>query len=196
MKFEKIPIQSRLPEIEIAMDASIKAGNVIMEIYGKEFSSKLKSDNSPITEADIKSNQIIKEILTNTDYPILSEEDNDNEMRLNHEKVWIVDPLDGTTDFVNRTGEFTVMIALVSNKKPILGVINWPTKNTLFVAQKGSGAFRFSNDQRTRIAVSKTLKLLLNVLNLFFVSTFVVFPSPEPSSITLIDYPLCPNLLF
>ena len=69
--------------------------------------------------------------------------------------IWIVDPLDGTSDFIDKTGEFTVMIALIQNKKPILGVIAWPTEKILFVAQKNCGAFRYSNDKWDKISVTK-----------------------------------------
>jgi len=73
--------------------------------------------------------------------------------------VWIVDPLDGTSDFIDKTGEFTIMIALIKNKKPILGVIGWPTEKTFFVAQKGSGAFRYSNDEWHKISVTSISEL-------------------------------------
>jgi len=73
--------------------------------------------------------------------------------------VWIVDPLDGTSDFIDKTGEFTIMIALIQNKKPILGVISWPTEKTFFVAQKGCGAFRYSNEQWQKIDVTRVAEL-------------------------------------
>ena len=95
----------------------------VLEIYEKDFDSFSKTDDSPITEADLKSNEIIKEILSNTKYSILSEEDKDDESRISEETIWIIDPLDGTSDFIDRTGEFTIMIALVKNKKPIFRVI-------------------------------------------------------------------------
>ena len=153
------PFVSNLPEFEIAFQATVEAGKTIMDVYKKDFSSEQKSDNSLITEADLKSNEIIKRILSKTDHFILSEEDKDDEGRLEHNKVWIVDPLDGTTDFVNRTGEFTIMIALVENKKPILGIINWPIEKTLFVAQKNCGSWKFSSDSWEKISVSKISEL-------------------------------------
>jgi len=125
----------------------------------KNFSTSLKSDKEPITEADIKSNTLIQKILSETNFPILSEETIDNKERLNHKKIWIVDPLDGTTDFVNRTGEFTIMIGLVKDKKPILGVIYWPTEKKLFLGQKGQGAFKFYNGNWTKISVSDISEL-------------------------------------
>ena len=152
-------IESNLPEFDIALKATMEGGKEILNVYNSDFSSKLKKDDSPITEADLKSNKVITEILSKTGHKILSEEDKDNKERLKQNRVWIVDPLDGTTDFVNRTGEFTVMIGLVEEKKPLLGVIYWPTRNILFVAQKGNGAWRFSNNSWKRIWVSKVSEL-------------------------------------
>ena len=117
---EKIPITDKLFELDIAIKAALDAGNRILEIYKKDFETSTKKDNSPITEADIQSNEIIKRILSETNHHILSEEDKDDECRLNKNTLWIVDPLDGTSDFIDKTGEFTVMIALIRNKKPIL----------------------------------------------------------------------------
>ena len=152
-------MESYLPEFEIALKAATKAGREIMKVYEKDFSSKMKEDGSPITIADLKSNKIIKEILSKTEYQILSEEDKDDVKRLKQNRIWIVDPLDGTSDFVNRTGEFTVMIALVENKKPILGIINWPIEKTLFVAQKNCGSWKFSDNSWEKISVSKISEL-------------------------------------
>ena len=156
---ESIPISGKIPELDIAIEAASKAGEAILEIYQQEFESQQKQDDSPITEADLKSNDIIKKILSKTEHKILSEEDKDDLSRLSEEMVWIVDPLDGTSDFIDKTGEFTVMIALIKNKKPILGVIGWPTEKTFFVAQKGSGAFRYSDEQWNKISVTKISEL-------------------------------------
>ena len=98
-----------------------------------------KNDGSPITEADLKSNEIIKKILSQTSIMILSEEDKDDQSRLSEETIWIVDPLDGTSDFIDKTGEFTVMIALVKNKKPVLRSYWLAYRKNIFVAQKGKG---------------------------------------------------------
>ena len=154
-----IPIVDKIPELDIAIKAANDAGNAILEIYQRDFKVSKKSDDSPITDADLKSNEVIKKILSQTQHAILSEEDNDDQSRLSKEMVWIVDPLDGTSDFIDKTGEFTVMIALIKNKKPILGVIGWPTEKTLFVAQKDSGAFRYSNDEWQKISVTTETEL-------------------------------------
>jgi len=150
-----IPISDKIPELDVAIKAAQKAGNAILEIYQKDYKTFTKDDNSPVTDADLKSNKIINEILSNTKYSILSEEDEDNQNRLSKDMIWIVDPLDGTSDFIDKTGEFTVMIALIKNKEPILGVITWPTEKTLFVAQKNCGAFRYSDGKWNKISVTK-----------------------------------------
>jgi len=155
VKLNNIPISDKIPELDIAIKAAIEAGNEILEIYKKDFDTFIKKDDSPITEADLRSNEIIKKSLSKTKYPILSEEDKDDQNRILEKIIWIIDPLDGTSDFIDRTGEFTVMIALIENKKPILGVIYWPTEKTLFVAQKNRGAFKFSNNKWDKISVTK-----------------------------------------
>ena len=152
---KKIPIVHKIPELEIAIKAAKKAEKVILEVYNTDFKTSQKKDNSPITDADLHSNEAIKEILSQTDHIILSEEDNDDQNRLSREKIWIIDPLDGTSDFIDKTGEFTVMIALIKNKKPILGVIGWPATKTLFVAQKGEGAYKYANEQWRKLSVTK-----------------------------------------
>ncbi len=154
-----IPISDKIPELDIAIKAAIEAGEAILEIYDKDFETITKNDDSPVTEGDLKSNEIIKRYLSQTDYVILSEEDNDDKSRLSKDMVWIVDPLDGTSDFIDKTGEFTIMIALIKNKKPILGVISWPTEKTFFVAQKGCGAFRYSNEEWKKIDVTRVTEL-------------------------------------
>lgn len=156
---DDIPISDKISELDIAVKAAKEAGNAILEIYEGDYKTSTKNDDSPITDADLKSNQIIKDILSETKHHILSEEDKDDLNRLTQKTIWIVDPLDGTSDFIDKTGEFTVMISLIKDKKPILGVIAWPTEKTLFVAQKGSGAFRFSNGEWKKISVTKVSEI-------------------------------------
>tara|TARA_B100001142_G_scaffold55576_1_gene54062 strand:+ start:96 stop:911 length:816 start_codon:yes stop_codon:yes gene_type:complete len=154
-----IPISNKIPELDIAVKAAQEASNIILEIYQKDYNTFTKKDDSPVTDADLQSNKIINKILSNTKYSILSEEDTDDQSRLSKDMIWIVDPLDGTSDFIDKTGEFTVMIALIQNKKPILGVIAWPTEKTLFVAQKNAGAFRYSDNRWDKISVTKINEL-------------------------------------
>ena len=156
---QSLPFNRPLPETELAVEAALKAGKKVMDVYNQEFLSSLKTDNEPLTEADIKSNNIIQKIISSSAYHILSEESLDDKKRLDLKKIWIVDPLDGTTDFVNKTGEFTIMISLVEDHIPILGVIYWPTKPTLYLAQKDQGAFKSENGIWSRLSVSNVSEL-------------------------------------
>ena len=149
----KLPFDSKVPELEKIIDGMVKAGEKILEIYETDFSTEKKEDDSPITQADIESNKILKEVLGKTGFSILSEEDTDDKKRLSDEKVWIVDPLDGTTDFVNRTGEFTIMVGLVENQKSVLGLIYWPIKKKMYLAESGKGAFCY-NEEWEKIEVT------------------------------------------
>lgn len=151
---DNIPFDNQLPELKLAIQAAIEAGKAVMAVYNKEFSSTLKNYNEPITTADIKSNKIIEKIISIFGYPILSEESLDDKKRLDFQKIWIVDPLDGTTDFIKKTGEFTIMISLLEGKKPILGIIYWPTEDKLFLAQKQKGAYKLENNAWSQISVS------------------------------------------
>ncbi len=149
----KLPFDSKVPELGKIIDGMVKAGDKILEIYETDFSTEKKEDDSPITQADIESNKILKEVLGETGITILSEEDTDDKKRLSEEKVWIVDPLDGTTDFVNRTGEFTIMVGLVENQKSVLGLIYWPIKKKMYLAESGKGAFCY-NEEWEKIEVT------------------------------------------
>ncbi|AVR46915.1 3'(2'),5'-bisphosphate nucleotidase [Christiangramia fulva] len=123
----------------IAIKAALDAGKEIMSIYNSgEFNVEEKGDNSPLTTADTASNVAINEYLKSTDIPIISEENKqtDYKERKNWKKCWIVDPLDGTKEFLKRNGEFTVNIALIEDKLPVMGVIYVPAQNLLYYADK------------------------------------------------------------
>ena len=149
----ELPVSSKISQLETIIDAITKAGDKILEIYESDFQVEKKDDNSPITKADLESNKIIKESLLQTGIPILSEEDADDKSRTGSDKVWIVDPLDGTQDFVNKTGEFTVMVGLVENHVPIMGLVYWPTEKKLFFAERGLGAFCHDSEGWAKISV-------------------------------------------
>ncbi|WP_452230580.1 MULTISPECIES: 3'(2'),5'-bisphosphate nucleotidase CysQ [unclassified Lacinutrix] len=122
--------------LEIAIQASLEAGKVIMEVYDTAFDVEIKDDKSPLTEADKKANDVINAYLVNTEFPIISEENKqtDYAVRKTWKTCWVVDPVDGTKEFIKRNGEFTVNIALVTNGKPELGVIYVPATKTIYVA--------------------------------------------------------------
>jgi 3'(2'), 5'-bisphosphate nucleotidase len=138
--------------LKIAKEAAQKAGDKILQIYGKEFSVSYKEDKSPLTIADQQANDIIESYLLKTNIPILSEEGRLTEYkdRKNWKLLWIVDPLDGTKEFVKRNGEFTVNIALVKNGKPILGVIFVPVKGWLYYGSS-NGSYREINEKKVKL---------------------------------------------
>ncbi len=131
-------------QLQIAVEAAVQAGEAILKIYDQEFSVELKEDNSPLTEADKASNEVIMQFLETTSIPVISEENRqlDFATRSQWTQCWIVDPLDGTKEFVKRNGEFTVNIALVDNGKPILGVIFVPVTKELYFADVPKGIAR------------------------------------------------------
>lgn len=131
--------------LKLAIHASLLAGKAIMEIYDTEFEVEHKVDESPLTEADKRSNEIINSYLLPTGIPIISEENKQvaYSERKNWSKCWVVDPVDGTKEFIKRNGEFTVNIALVEKGKPILGVIYVPASKVLYYAEvRSSKAYK------------------------------------------------------
>jgi 3'(2'), 5'-bisphosphate nucleotidase len=138
-----------LPELKhllfIAINAAVRAGALIMKVYNSDdFQVNLKSDATPLTLADRLANDEIVKSLMKTRIPVLSEEGRDllYEERKGWEYFWLVDPLDGTKEFIKRNGEFTVNIALVFQGYPILGVVYVPVLNQLYFSLNGLGSFR------------------------------------------------------
>lgn len=124
-------------ELRTAIEASLQAGKVIMDVYDTTFSVEIKDDKSPLTEADKRANDVINSFLIPTHIPIISEENKqtDYSERKNWSTCWVVDPVDGTKEFIKRNGEFTVNIALIQNGQPSLGVIYVPATKTLYYAK-------------------------------------------------------------
>lgn len=135
-----------------------EAGAAIMAIYGREFSIAEKADSSPLTEADAAAHNLIAERLSALplSLPILSEEDTRNFSGADAEgRYWLVDPLDGTKEFIKRNGEFTVNIALIEQGRPVLGVVYAPALDVAYVAASGLGAFKTDSEgQRQAIRVA------------------------------------------
>lgn len=133
----------------IAIRAAIDAGCAIMDIYTdptSDFEIERKADNSPLTKADKAAHKIIEGALSVTPFPMLSEEGQEIEYakRSTWDTFWLVDPLDGTKEFIKRNGEFTVNIALISNSIPVLGVIYVPARKELYFASDSRGAYKLS----------------------------------------------------
>lgn len=124
--------------LSIAIQAALDAGVEILKIYNTDFDVEIKKDDSPLTKADKNANSAINGYLQSTNIPIISEENKQLEYaeRKDWKRCWIVDPLDGTKEFIKRNGEFTVNIALVERGIPVLGVIYVPVSKTLYFASK------------------------------------------------------------
>lgn len=142
-------------ELKIAKEAAVKAGMAIMEIYGdgSDFEVEYKADDSPLTKADKASNAIIVKLLRENfpDYAVLSEEEKDSSERLENDRCFIVDPLDGTKEFIKRNGQFTVNIALSHQHRAVMGVIYVPVSGDLYYASEGGGSFLEKKDGNAQV---------------------------------------------
>ena len=162
--------------IEDIVTIAKSAGDAIMEIYNRDFSIEYKEDKSPLTEADLASNEIIIKGLnalnstlniqhpTFKSIPILSEEGKEisYEERKNWEYFWLIDPIDGTKEFIKKNGEFTVNIALIHKDTPVLGVVYAPALGDMYKAKKGNGAFK--NEQKLPLEINETPEKSLRVV--------------------------------
>jgi 3'(2'), 5'-bisphosphate nucleotidase len=131
--------------LHTAIIAALEASKAILEIYHSgAFDVEIKGDNSPLTKADTASHNVIMSYLEATGIPVLSEEGRDisYQERKDWKQLWIVDPIDGTKEFIKRNGEFTVNIALIENQRPIIGVIFLPVTGELYFSSKELGAFK------------------------------------------------------
>jgi 3'(2'), 5'-bisphosphate nucleotidase len=140
--------------LEIALSAAKAAGDEILTHY-ESTDFETKKDGSPVTIADTSANEIIIEHLTKTGIAILSEESGTINVPY-PSRIWIIDPLDGTKEFINKTGDFCVMIGLLEEGRPILGVVYSPVHDTYYYAEKGTGAYMRKNMNTKRITLSDT----------------------------------------
>jgi len=128
-----------------SIHAAIEAGNAILQVYhSSDFKIEEKDDKSPLTQADRRAHEVIVKHLSEFGIPVLSEEGKNipYDERKNWDTFWIVDPLDGTKEFIKKNGEFTVNIAMISNHKPVAGVVFVPDKNILYFASSEIGSYR------------------------------------------------------
>lgn len=146
--------------VDIAIEAAKAAGREVMVIYNSgDYASYEKKDDSPVTSADYAANDIICDWLEleTPDIPILSEEKADIsfEERKNWKRYWLIDPIDGTQEFIARSGDFAVNIALIEDNKPVVGVIFWPAGDTLYYAAKHMGAFKVDKLGKQSISTNR-----------------------------------------
>jgi 3'(2'), 5'-bisphosphate nucleotidase len=152
-------------DIAYIENLAMKACQAIMEVYVTDFEVEIKKDQSPLTLADKKSNEIITKglALRFPDYAILAEESKDDFIRLQNDYCFIVDPLDGTKEFIKRNGEFTVNIALAYRHKAVFGMVAVPVTNEVYIAQKGEGAYYKKDGRMERLRVSNRRSELVMV---------------------------------
>lgn len=131
-----------------ALQVALSAGAAVLEVYRRDFVVEFKDDHSPLTEADRTAHGIICAALAVTGLPVLSEESSavPYEEREKWSRFWLVDPLDGTKEFIKKNGEFTVNIALIDAGRPVLGVVYAPVLKTFYIGVQGVGAFRATGD--------------------------------------------------
>lgn len=141
--------------LEIAKKAALEAGKKILKIYESgDFGADMKSDNSPLTLADSAAHKIILQHLEQTGLPVLSEEGKHIpfEQRKQWEYFWLVDPLDGTKEFIKKNGEFTVNIALIHNSTPVAGIVYAPVLDILYVGSEETGVYKIENGKKSNLA--------------------------------------------
>ncbi len=150
--------ETNLPPLEQLLNLARRAGDAILEIYHTEFTVQDKEDHSPLTAADLASHGIIVEQLRllTPEIPVLSEESAAIPFttRRSWNRYWLIDPLDGTKEFIKRNGEFTVNIALIEEQRPVLGIVYVPVSGVLYFGGAGLGAFRETpGEERRQITV-------------------------------------------
>lgn len=136
-----------------AIASSLAAGKAVLEIYHSGFDIRIKSDQSPVTAADLASHAVLVQDLGGTGVPVLSEEGRhiEFEERKAWNQFWLIDPLDGTKEFIHRNGEFTVNVALIEHNKPVLGVVYAPASDELYAGIAGAGWWYLSSASSVRI---------------------------------------------
>ena len=152
---------NKLKEIcEGLIDTFLFAGNKSMELRKIGLIKTIKPDNTPVTNADIEVNDIItKKIKSITpDIPIISEESESNKLNKNMNEFWLIDPIDGTNDYVNNKDEFTLNAALIINKKPELGIVYAPAKKRLFYSYGKGNSFELSQEKKNSLTCEKKTK--------------------------------------
>lgn len=154
--------------IENIITITKNAGKAILEIYEKDFSVEYKDDKSPLTDADKISNKIIVEALQKLtpEVPIISEENKliDYQIRKKWHTCWLVDPIDGTKEFIKKNGEFTTNIALIKNGEPVLSVVGVPAQNIIYYAEKDKGAYKIDEGKETKLIKIKNDPSLIRIV--------------------------------
>ena len=151
-------ILNQTKEITLSLLDTFKdAGNVALKLREKGLKKEIKSDNTPVTNGDIEVNNILTKKISELtpQIPIISEETSENKKNENLNNFWLIDPIDGTSEYINDKEEFTINAALIINKKPVLGVINAPDKKRLFYSYGPSKSFEIKDNQEINLINQK-----------------------------------------
>jgi len=149
---------NQIKEITLSLlDVFKNAGNVALELRKNGLKKETKSDNTPVTNGDIEVNNVLTEKISKItpEIPIVSEETSANKKNKNLDIFWLIDPIDGTSEYINNKEEFTINAALIINKKPVLGIINAPDKKRLFYSYGPSNSFEIVNNREINLINQK-----------------------------------------
>ena len=152
--------QNKLKDITLSLlNTFDEAGKLAQELRKKGLSEKIKNDNTPVTNGDIEINKILTKKISELtpDIPIVSEETSENKEK-KMENFWLIDPIDGTYDYINNKEEYTLNAALIINKKPIIGIINAPDKKRLFYSYGPSNSYELNNGKEIKLIKKKKRK--------------------------------------
>ena len=140
--------------IENLVESFLTAGDLALQLREKGLIKKIKSDNTPVSNGDLEVNEFISSKISKItpDLPIISEETSENKDNLNFKDFWLIDPIDGTYDYINNLEEFTINAGLIINNKPVAGLINAPAKRRMFYSYEKGSAFEFSKGITTNIS--------------------------------------------
>ena len=140
--------------VENLIDNFLAAGDLALELRKKGLIKKIKSDNTPVSNGDLEVNKLILNKISEItpDLPIISEESSENKDNLNLKDFWLIDPIDGTYDYINNLEEFTINAGLIINNKPVAGLINAPAKKRMFYSYEKGSAFEFSKGKTINLS--------------------------------------------
>ena len=140
--------------VENLIDNFLAAGDLALELRKKGLIKKIKSDNTPVSNGDLEVNKLILNKISEItpDLPIISEETSENKDNLNLKDFWLIDPIDGTYDYINNLEEFTINAGLIINNKPVAGLINAPAKKRMFYSYEKGNAFEFSKGKTINLS--------------------------------------------
>ena len=145
--------------VESLIDTFLYAGKISLELRKKGLTKELKSDDTPVSNGDIEVNKIISEKINGLTpgIPIVSEESSENKLNENLKDFWLIDPIDGTYDYINNLDEFTINAGLIINKKPVAGLIYAPAKDRMFYSYGDNSAFELTKDKPIKLECSNNL---------------------------------------